>query len=224
MIENSFNITSLRFHLLDHDTFIVQGWFRKNNIDNNTIEMYLDNDPINVEVAVYTDAEIRRKYLGIDFSVDTEYSFSVKLPENYTKYKELYIYTVKNDDKRLTISISTSDLHDLQENIPSCIDSSLYDKKSKTLTVKGWAVSREPVTLGVTTLKGEEVNSESSFHERGDVVANYKETPIDISCGFEIKAITDPNTKLIIHIKNKYKETIHMVTAVTPEEPPKEKL
>ena len=44
-----FVLENIRFHLIEKDTLIFNGWFRDDNPDNRKIEVYLDDSLIPVD-------------------------------------------------------------------------------------------------------------------------------------------------------------------------------
>lgn len=211
MIKYNFNITNMRFDLSDKNLFIIQGWFGKNNSENSHLEVSLDDEMMNIDTKAYSSSEIRRKYIARDPFVDTEYNFYVRLPADYAKYENLFIYTVNKEEKILTLAVNTVDLQESQANLDSCIDSTTYNKKQKNCLITGWVVAKEPVRLSVATLDNEMLEADISRNKREDVLAYYRQDNIDSNCGFRIVVNNRIPSKLIVKMTTNECETIHVV-------------
>ena|GEM_PF-26475 len=188
MINNFFNVANVRIHILDNDILIVEGWFEKNNPENNQVKLFLDDIELSYEIHEYSGITVRKKFIAIDSSVDTEYHLHTKLPVNFKLYKNLYIYTAsKNGDKmKLSHNISTKRISGMKRRFPYCIDSVEYVKDEKKFLIKGWAISNNVINYKVTTLDGVEEKISVNFTSRIDAAESLKEIEVDPECGFEI--------------------------------------
>ena len=212
MIKYYFNINDVRIHAKNDDILIIQGWFRKNNPEHNKIKIYLDDKELDFELHEYSDDNIKKKYITLDNSVDTEYHFYVKLPEDYKEYEKLYIFTVNQDKKKLMLHITTEHLEDMRKGLIFCVDNIQSIKETKKCIVTGWVVSDDSVEFLITNPRGEKQKIKVSQDARMDVVANFKETSLETKCGFQIEFDYSASSKFILKLKTQKKESSYLFT------------
>lgn len=194
MIEYIFNLNQARFHINDKHTYIIAGWFRYDNPEENTIKVCLDKKEIPCKVTIYDTPDIRVKYMGYNAGVTKEYFISIPLPENYAEYKKLKIYTVSpENESKFSADIPTTKIQSDQKNLDHCIDSCQFN--DGFITITGWCASVEPIEVRAYYTNSTRIDCEILWQPRADVKFLYREHSFLQHSGFTIK-IKDTDTDL----------------------------
>lgn len=212
MIEYYFNVNSVRTSLVNNRIFIINGWFRKNNPEENKVSIYLDELELPYKIEKRTGIEVKRKYIALDQQVDREYDLEIELPEGYDKYEDLYIYTENEEEKRLSLSIPKAQIKDMMDNCIYCVDDFFEDKKNHEHVIKGWVASLEDVRFKVTSLEGVEQDIEVKRNSRLDVEKEFRESKELTNAGFEIRIKNSKMHKFIFIMSTENLETVEMVS------------
>ena len=187
MIKYVFNVTQGRCHVKDKDTYIIAGWFKYDNPEENTIKLTFDDEQdISFDIKIWNTPDIRVKYAGYNAGVTKEYFLSFKLPENYSQYNKLKIYTVSSTgEEKVSMEILVDKIKSDQKYLDHWVDFCQFTEENIVIT--GWCVSMSPIEIRTYLPDGTRVPCEVSWHARIDVKALYHETSYLPNSGFSIK-------------------------------------
>lgn len=79
--ENRFELIESRFHLNDKGVYIFKGIYSKNKMEENKLVLSVGEENIPLDMEIKEGAEVRRMYGWYPYPIDTEYSFSCRLPK-----------------------------------------------------------------------------------------------------------------------------------------------
>ena len=174
MVEYGFNINQARFHINDKSTYVIAGWFRFNNPEENTIKVCLDKKEIPCKVEVFETPDIRVKYMAYNAGVTQEYFIYIKLPDDYKNYKRLKIYTVSpKKDEKLSAEVLVSKIENDQVSLDYCIDSCQF--RDGICQISGWCASVSPIEVRAYEHDGTRIDCKVTWSSRADVRFLYRE-------------------------------------------------
>jgi Predicted glycosyltransferases len=193
-----FYVNDVKFHTDDKKILIIRGWFKDNNPNECKVKVYFDKDEFSFDEHKYTGIEIRKRYIGIDSSVDTEYYLWVNIPKDVEKYKKLYVYSETETEKQVSLEYSITQLTEMRNSFPYCIDDISFSQERNVCQIKGWAISKEPIEFEIIGSTGKKMNTAVTWLERQDVAAIIKEATISPKCGFQMEIPNCMGTKLLL--------------------------
>ena len=79
--ENRFELIESRFHLNDKGVYVFKGIYSKNKMEENKLVLSVGEENIPLDMEIKEGAEVRRMYGWYPYPIDTEYSFSCRLPK-----------------------------------------------------------------------------------------------------------------------------------------------
>lgn len=184
-MQYTFNINQSRFHMTEPDTYILGGWFKYNNPENNTLKVYLDKIPVSSRVEVYETPDIRARYIAYNAGVTKEYYIYVSLPRNYSDYKKLRIYTVDEaGNEKFSADIPVKTML-MQAKTPDyCVDSVQF--RGGLCYISGWCASTEPIQFKVVKTDHSKVAFNLISSKRADVRFLYRECEDMENAGFSV--------------------------------------
>lgn len=194
MIEYIFNLNQARCHINDKNTYIIAGWFKFDNPEENTVKIFLDKKEIPCKIDVYDSPDIRVKYMGYNAGVTKEYFISFELPEDYKQYKKLKVYTVSPEkERKFSAEIPVSKIEFDKNNLDHCIDSCQFP--GEEIIITGWCASVEPIEVRAYHTDSTRIDCEVIWQPRADVKFLYREHSFLQHSGFTVK-IKDTDTDL----------------------------
>ncbi len=190
MAEYHYFVEGYRFHLQDPEELIIRGWFQDDNPKGYQLKLDFDGKPFtDYEIIKESGMGIRQKYVSRNANIGEEVRIALHLPKNWTSYKKLHVYTIKNEQNTENIfscSLSVSEIRKKQTQPDYYLENVSYAEGN--LSVSGWAVAGEEVKISLLDGSGKEVPLQLSRHFRKDVAASYPEREESGQDGFALKA------------------------------------
>lgn len=198
MIENIFYVTGCRFHIYDKNMLFIAGTFRENNIYDQKIISKLDNQELDMSVKEH---EVNVPHtLGKDL-LTKQYHLWVKLPNEWKKNKQLYIFQSNGNKDRVVKKLSVKTLERMSREIPNNVD--LITETDGMFKIRGWYIDTGN-TIQKFESKNKALNVKIKEVYRADVLEVYEECKEENIVGFEALVKSD-NIKVV---KIKYKTNI----------------
>lgn len=204
-----FEVKRERFHLVNVNDYILQGNWPKEY----QLKVYLDSTPVeqcSIEEWEFTSA--LERFEDLDLKQGQKVTVTVTLPQNLKEYKKLSIYAVKGAHKIQWFSIKTDKLTDRIGKPSYFIEEEKVSPSEGTLSIRGWAIYREPVEIYVYDQEGKKISCDIQMSNRVDVAEVYKEAEIDPKCGFYIE-LENVKTKLVYLVfRGKDTKAVHPIS------------
>lgn len=178
-----FEFENIRFHLIEKDTVIFNGWFRDDNPDHRRIEVYLDEQLIPVDFEVKKGIDIRQKYLSKSANVNEEIFGTVALPSDWKNHKRFVIKSVNGDNEQISCSLKISRLIERQKEVEYSVETEESVDGKKILS--GWAMGTSTPEIKILC-NDKTVEAEITRNYRKDVKAVFPEAGDDVLAGFKI--------------------------------------
>ena len=187
MIKYIFNVNQARCHVKDKDTYIIAGWFKYDNPEENSVKIFFDTtQEISYSLKKYDTPDIRVRYMGYNAGVSEEYFLSFKLPENYERYKKLKVFTVApSGEKKISFEIPVSKIQVDQKNLEHCIDGCIF--ADGDIVINGWCVSLDTIEIRAYQPDGTRISCDVDWYARSDVKILYHEASYLPNCGFSVR-------------------------------------
>lgn len=202
-----FILENLRFHIYEKNVIVFIGWYKDDNPDNRTLEMYLDDLPLEINYDNKKGIPVRQKYLQYHANVSEEINATVKLPDNWENAKELKLYRVNGTKKVLTMSFKTEWLLNRRNCVESYVETDQFmDGK---LVLAGWAVANGEIEFELVNDKDEKIPFQIEKNYRRDVKAVFDEIDDNYEAGFKITAEVKSFKKGKLYIKCGEKKAIY---------------
>ena len=178
MQQEVFEVTRERFHLLDENLYILQGYFPKEC----EAEACLDDQKLETCMESWNNnsvmARSRENESGMDVTV------KVTLPESLSGKKRLTLYAVSPEKRIKWFAVSAKELERKKGRPYYYIEEEKLDSENHSIQIRGWVAFAEPVDIKVYDLQEKEVPCSLQWFNRMDVVNVYKETKMNEKCGF----------------------------------------
>ena len=133
-----FVLENIRFHLIEKDTLIFNGWFRDDNPDNRKIEVYLDDSLIPANYEIKKGIEVRQKYLYRNANINEEIFGTIVLPQDWKERQKLTVKSVKEGSSAVSCSIKVASLIERQSEVEYYIETE--ELAEGKMTLAGWAM------------------------------------------------------------------------------------
>lgn len=206
----------IRFDLNQENVLIFMDWKGKTDSDFSKLQVYLDEKRLSCAVNRKSGWKVRRKYFDYQGEIDTELTYQVKLPEDWSNGKWLKIAKTKDKKEEVVAKVSVRQLKERRQEIRYKIEHiSVQDGR---MSVNGWAVGAEPVTIeiynGTEKCKQE---SEKRIYRR-DIKDIFSELPDTYESGFQIETqiLQCDTIRIVFRCQDKtaeYQTTISAVEA-----------
>lgn len=187
-----FVLENIRFHLIEKDTLIFNGWFRDDNPDNRKIEVYLDDSLIPADYEIKKGIEVRQKYLYRNANINEEIFVTVVLPQDWKERQKLTVKSVKESSSAVSCSIKVASLIERQSEVEYYIETE--ELAEGKMTLAGWAMGTVTPEFEVFC-NGRKVQAEVTKTYRKDVKAVFPEAGTDVQAGFKIVVNNAPKGK-----------------------------
>lgn len=178
-----FVLENIRFHLIEKDTLIFNGWFRDDNPDNRKIEVYLDDSLIPADYEIKKGIEVRQKYLYRNANINEEIFGTIVLPQDWKERQKLTVKSVKEGSSAVSCSIKVASLIERQSEVEYYIETE--ELAEGKMTLAGWAMGAVTPEFEVFC-NGSKVQAEVTKTYRKDVKAVFPEAGTDVQAGFKI--------------------------------------
>lgn len=181
MIQDFMEVVRDRFHLLNPQLYILQGYYPKGF----TLEAFLDQMPLKIMIDEWEITTAWERYQAQQMPLGVErVNVTVCLPETLKKYRQLKIYARDGSKRKIWYSVKVRDLLRQQNRPYYYIEEAVRKPDERCFEIRGWAVFKNPVEIQITDGKGQSVACELLRNDRSDVAALYSEVKIQDKCGF----------------------------------------
>lgn len=187
-----FVLENIRFHLIEKDTLIFNGWFRDDNPDNRKIEVYLDDSLIPADYEIKKGIEVRQKYLYRNANINEEIFGTIVLPQDWKERQKLTVKSVKEGSSAVSCSIKVASLIERQSEVEYYIETE--ELAEGKMTLAGWAMGAVTPEFEVFC-NDRKVQAEVTKTYRKDVKAVFPEAGTDVQAGFKIVVNNAPKGK-----------------------------
>ena len=212
MLEDRFYFEQIRFSVENSYDFIIQGCANDRYMEGRTISARLGDEQLHVTKKVYDEDTIKARYASRDKEVNKGYFFVINLPEDYASkiaVLEVHIEDIETNEKISIYKCKTDRLKKMQNDVNFCIDSVM--QQADSFFAKGWAIDSETVTIEVYAGK-KKLDTDVSWHSRGDALAQFHESETAGNIGFMAKAIVPKKSNLTIVISTPHKKSVVKVS------------
>jgi len=188
-----FEVKRERFHLTWPNVYILQGSWPKEH----ELEVYLDTQKIQAcTIEDWENTSALERFQDLDLMQGKKVTVTVTLPDRLEQYKRLKIYAVLGKERILWFSIKTADLAKRMGKPFYFIEEEKSSASAQTCRLRGWVAFSEPVEVCVYDEGGKRIPCDIQRNNRVDVAQMFKETDIDIKCGFFIE-LTNIKTRVV---------------------------
>lgn len=183
MQQEIYEVVRDRFHLLNPNEYILQGYWPKEFEP----EVYLDKEMVSSEIQAWEHVSALERFKDLDKSTGQNVTMVVMLPENLEDYRKLNIYGKKGGRKFLWYTVSVRDLERRKGRPEYFIEEEQVDFQENVVRIRGWAVWNKPVKLAVCNEKHEKIVCEIQRTNRPDVGEIFKEVKNEGKSGFYLE-------------------------------------
>ncbi len=209
MLVNGFLVERPRFSVVDYDNFIIQVYTSDKYKNDYTLGVSLDSEEMSLGYTEHRDIESKKT--DDNELLDIEYIYTVKLPEDYTKYKYVIVSIQNNETREKTevFKMETSELRKNQASINCCID--YVGVTNGQLSIRGWAISSRPITI-TATFNGKDIDIDLNKSARSDVIASIREySSNDLDVGFTVNCKVSQKGRFVLELtdgEKTYRESV----------------
>ena len=201
-----FMMLNCRFHLFEENKLVFLGVYRDDNPDKRELEVYLDEELMDVAYKVNKGIDIRQKYLSHKANVSKEIVGSLYLPKNWEQKKNFRIICVCKKDgveTRNTVSVvPVRNLAKMKNSVSYSIENVTFAEE--VLTVTGWAFAEADVEIQL--LQGStKIPCEIERTYRKDIKLTFDELPLEYKPAFKLQATVPNMNKLKLEFNCKGK-------------------
>ena len=167
-------ISTVRRHALYENKVVFVGGVLEGRPESNVIELYGDNRKLDAEVIIRENRSIWNKYNIPGRTVTSELHIIASL-EEIEKYNKI---TVKDGDPGQTQKVISYHINTLKKQLKESVynlDSVLYAKNDKTLTIRGWALNFDSLEVCLSGQAGNRVEQTVDYYIRKDIVVTFEE-------------------------------------------------
>lgn len=184
------------FHIADKDTYVLTGWFEEEAVSGTELfSVFLDRKKADIRVLSFSDDSVRQKYAKLDMKVITEYVILVKLPQDLSRYRRLFLCLA---DGTRVYERRVPQLRRMQGQLNYRITS--IQSTGASCVVTGWAASAKPVKINVFDQAKEPVKCEVSHFPKQDVALEFREAKQLYDCGFSVTVPVNGRKKMALQI------------------------
>lgn len=184
MQDYNFTPEKLRFHLTKPDTLILCGWYRDNNPENRSVEIYLDAQKLSFLQEKKSGVEIRQKYLAYQANVNEELIYEIALPGDWKTRHSLYIKCAGAAGSKVVQSYPVKKLIKAEKAMEYYIETE--NLSGEQVTVSGWVMGEGETDFTVFDGAGNQTESQVERYYRKDVAAVYTEAETGYCAGFKL--------------------------------------
>ena len=184
MQDYNFTPEKLRFHLTKPNTVILRGWYRDNNPENRSVEIYLDGEKLTFTEEKKSGVEIRQKYLAYQANVNEELLYEIELPTDWKEKRALQVRCKGATGSKPVQSYQVRKLVKQAESTEYYIETE--NISAGQVTVSGWAMGAGAIEFSVSDAAGAEIPSCIERYYRKDVTAVYEEAEEGYKAGFKL--------------------------------------
>ena len=183
MQQEIYEVVRDRFHLLDENQYILQGYWPKEYEP----EAFLDKEQIPAQVRAWEHVSALERFKDLDKCAGQNVTMTVQLPEHLEDYRKLSIYGKRGDRRFLWFATSARELQRRKGRPEYYIEEEQVDFQENVVRIRGWAVWRSPVKLAVCDENHEKIACDIQRMNRPDVAEIFSEVEKDGKSGFYLE-------------------------------------
>ena len=183
MQQEIYEVVRERFHLLNENQYILQGFWPKEYEP----EVLLDQEKIPAEIQAWDHVSALERFKDLDKSAGQNITMSVTLPERLDNYRKLNIYGKKGSRKFLWFTVSVRDLAKRRGTPEYYIEDEQVDSQENVVRIRGWVVWKTSVQLAVCSQEHEKIACEIQRMNRPDVSELFREVENSEKTGFYLE-------------------------------------
>lgn len=184
----------MRFHLKEKNTLVFVGWFFDGSTANHTLQVFLDEKELPLELKLNRGAEVRQKYLRSINEIQEEVVGTVKMPQNWKDGHTLHVETTyiepsgqeHEPERKKAFSISVKKLCKLEREISCYIEN--CHRGENTVRVSGWCMAEGELKLTLMDGEGRLFPQKTEHYYRKDLMSVFPECESEIKPGFFVQA------------------------------------
>ncbi len=205
-MEGKFIVRKARFHRLDPNVYVLQGYTWENTLEGTTLRAVAGKMELPLAITQREGLQVRQQYFSIAGSngqIDREFFLWITLPGPGAGHYTLRVIQEK-DGREVTVFRTGSAQLERERFIPENYLET-YQRNADRISIGGWAVGKGPCRIFVQTLKGEKIPVSVSRHYRREIVEEYPElrktdsageSPADPEYGYEV-SFDDPGCRFL---------------------------
>ncbi len=201
-----------RFHLLEDQTYLLQGNWPKEH----DLKVFLDKREIEGKLEDWESNTALERFQESELLLGEKKTVSIKLPAKFSQYKRLYVYAVAGKEKTTWFEISVKDLLKKWNKPQFYLEEENVNTKEGTLRLRGWAVDKNPVRVLLYDSEKRRVPCMIQKTGRLDVAAIYPECHVEEKCGFYIELTGLPKKVVYLVMGNKERKAVYPVSLEKP--------
>lgn len=212
-MKNCFFITVCRFHAKDKSQLIISGYYSKNQMDNNSPVIMLDDRELTyrAEEAALAPAHFK----NVDGNVITKQVFlQVELPDEWESCEKLNLYNCFGEERELLWGIDVVQLREWSKNIFQNIDAVVAGEKG--FRIEGWYIDTGKVEISLFDTEGNPVEAEITKVRRMDVLREFPECDESEAVGFSMQYTGKKLNKIVFHLEENGRSTDETVIIHPP--------
>ncbi len=183
MEQEIYEVVRDRFHLLDENQYILQGYWPKEYEP----AAILDKERIPAKIEIWEHVSALDRFKDLDKCAGQNVTISVTLPERLEDYRKLNIYGKKGGRRFLWFTTSARELERRKGRPEYYIEEEQVDFQENVVRIRGWAVWKKPVKIAVCDEKHEKISCEIQRMNRPDVAEIFKEVDKEGKAGFYLE-------------------------------------
>lgn len=197
-MSNRFEILGIRYKMNDPTILLVTGWFAENQQKDTQIKFLVDDEKLDYEVEERKSSYVIGKKLSSKKTIDTEYFYWVRLPENLEGKKQFIVKRIEKKKNHQVAEIKISDILKMRKEIAGNVD--LVGEEKGVPVIRGWVACAEKPTIEICSITGKNIPVKIRQRVRRDVMFEFPEIPQEQVVGYEIKLseIKEKNVQLVI--------------------------
>ncbi len=173
MMKNEFYITSYRFHVIDDNKFLIQGWFQENEFGENKLVVTMDDEELTYTTEKYTDVIEARQCTSGKTEIKNRIYLWIQLPKDWKERKKLVMVNKYKGQEKEIFKLTQEQLKKVRSRVEHCIDGGMVVED--TFRVSGWFASSENVEIYFYDKNGTPLECTMKYKHRNDVLRHYPE-------------------------------------------------
>lgn len=172
-MKNEFYITSYRFHVIDDNKFLIQGWFQENEFGENKLVVTMDDEELTYTTEKYTDVIEARQCTSGKTEIKNRIYLWIQLPKDWKERKKLVMVNKYKGQEKEIFKLTQEQLKKVRSRVEHCIDGGMVVED--TFRVSGWFASSENVEIYFYDKNGTPLECTMKYKHRNDVLRHYPE-------------------------------------------------
>ena len=197
-MQNRFNVTECRMKYESTEEVLIYGWFQRGDAIAAKLTFCYAGKEVPYTLEVFQDIGICQKYYAQGRDVEKEYRYTLHI-SRLTEAEPLKIMAEEDGEKQVIFHISGKEILKTRLNMRIIVDESILIKGN--VYIRGWYLSKEPVKVEVTTVKGIQIPFKERVVPREDVEKGYFEVDKTYIKGFELECEKNDTDTFLLKAK-----------------------